>query len=72
MHVPCKNMRYASQRGWQRADVFTQLLQILMNGYSAGMKIWRFGIQITEHYYPVLIPVGALKCFEGRGSTLSL
>lgn len=67
MQVPCKNMRYASQRRGQRAGVLTQLLQILMNGYFAGMKIWRVGTQITEHYDPVLAPVGALKCFERRG-----
>ena len=67
MQVPCKNMRYASQRRGQRAEVLTQLLQILMNRYFAGIKICRFGTQITGHYNPVLAPVGALKCFERRG-----
>lgn len=68
MQVPCKNMRYASQRRGQRAEVLSYLPQILTDGYFAGMKMWRFGIQITEHYDPVLAPVGALKCFEGKGS----
>lgn len=60
-HEICKSEERAE--GWSAHSITPNTHEWVF----AGMKIWRVGTQITEHYDPVLAPVGALKCFARRG-----